>query len=150
MSRLKTILRPVGIGTTPVAGVELTVAGEGSIGIQRVSLPATVAITAQQARGTLLNNRGQAAEATYTLPAAAEGLNFIFQLATTGAGAVHLKAAAGDKIYLDGVALDDADKVTCAAPAAANTITFYAIEQADGTWDWIAMSGNGTWIDGGV
>jgi hypothetical protein len=86
---------------------------------------------------------------TLTLPTAVAGLSFIFTVTTTGY-AVHLKAGASDKIYLDGVALSDGYKVSCASPTVGDSIIFYSFKTGASTYDWIAISQSGTWINGGA
>lgn len=109
----------------------------------------TDTLTAAEMSGTFISNFGQGAANTQTLPTAAAGLNCVFQIFTTG-NAFHVKAGATDKIYFDGTALDDADKVSLATPAAGDFITFAAFKTGASTWDWLARTGNGTWTDGGA
>lgn len=118
--------------------------------IVEVIQPATDILTAAECTGTVINNYGQTVENTQTLPAAATGLNFIAVIATTGAGAFHIKSGAGDKIYFDGIALDDADKVSCTTPTVGDFITFCAFQTGADAYDWFAASGAGVWTDGGA
>lgn len=79
--------------------------------------------------------------ATLTLPAVAAGMHLT--VATIGAVAVSVDPNASDKIYLDGTALDDGDKITNLSTAGdVVTLTYYS---ADG---WYAST-NG-WTDGGA
>jgi len=112
---------------------------------------ATDTLTAAECSGTFINNYGQGAANTQTLPAAAEGLNGIVHIATAGAGAFHLKANTGDKIYLNGTALTDGDKASIATPAVGNSMTFWAFQTGAGAYDWMVSSGVGTTVtDGGA
>lgn len=111
---------------------------------------ATDALVAAECYGTIINNYGQGAENTQTLPAAAAGLSFLVIIGTAGAGAFHVKAAANDKIYLDGTALDDADKVSLATPAVGNAATFFCFQTGEAAYDWYCSTINGTWTDGGA
>jgi len=122
--------------------------GNLSSGSEENVMTATDTWTTQECRGTLISNLGQGAAATYTLPTAAEGLNFTFTCAVTED--VHIKAGASDLIYLDGTALDDADKVSNTAAAISHNITFWTIETSAGVYDWLAASGPGPWVDGGA
>jgi len=123
----------------------------GSTGIAVVTKTATGNVSATEARGTQISNYGQAAETTLTLPAAAAGLNFVVAVGTAGAGALHVKAGASDKLYLDGVALDDGDKASLATPAVGQTLTCLAVQTGASAWDWTCTSGGGsTWTDGGA
>jgi len=110
---------------------------------------ATGDLTVAECCNTVISNYGQDAAMTLTLPTAEAGLSFIFIVTTTGY-AIHLKAGASDKIYLDGVALDDADKVSCATPAAGNCIAFFTWKSGASTYDWIALTQAGVWADGGA
>ena len=79
--------------------------------------------------------------ATLTLPAVVEGMSLT--VITIGAVAVSVDPNASDKIWLDGTALDDGDKITNASTAGDVTVlTYYS---ADG---WHAST-NG-WTDDGA
>tara|TARA_Y100000593_G_scaffold26096_1_gene51900 strand:+ start:7351 stop:9492 length:2142 start_codon:yes stop_codon:yes gene_type:complete len=79
--------------------------------------------------------------ATITLPTVADGMSLT--IITIGAVAVSVDPNAADKIFLDGVALDDGDKITNASTAGdIAVLTYYS---ADG---WHAST-NG-WTDGGA
>ena len=110
----------------------------------------TGSLSAKEVTDSIINNYGQSAENTLTLPTAAANMNFIAVISTSGAGAFHIKAGASDKIYLDGTALDDADKASCATPAVGNAIVFFSFKTGASAWDWIAESIQGTWTDGGA
>jgi len=109
-----------------------------------------VTLTATQCTNTIISNYNQSEASTITLPAATSGLSFIVTVVTTGVGALHVKAGASDKIYLDGVALDDADKVSLATPAAGDCIAFFTWKSGASTYDWIALTQTGVWADGGA
>lgn len=111
---------------------------------------ATDTLTATECRSKQINNYGQSAENTQTLPAATKGLLGRAVIATAGAGAFHLKAGASDKIYLDGVALDDGDKVSLATPVVGNFFSFFTFQNGATAYDWHVVSGLGLLIDGGV
>lgn len=113
------------------------------------TVASTATLTAAQTSGTVLSNYGQSAEATLTLPAAAEGLGLTFIVTTTG-NALHIKAGASDKIYLDGAALDDGDKVSLATPAVGDAVSCLAFRSGESTWDWLCTSIAGAWTDGGA
>lgn len=106
-------------------------------------------LTFAEMSGTVFSNLGQGAETTITLAAAASGLNTIATVFTTG-NALHFKAAAGDKIYLNGVPLDDGDKVSNITPAVGDSITIVYFKTGASTYDWLVFVGVGTWVDGGV
>jgi hypothetical protein len=110
---------------------------------------ATGSLSVAECSGTVISNYGQGAEMTLTLPTAQAGLIFLATVVTTG-NALHYKADASDKIYLDGTALDDGDKVTLATPALANCASFICFLTGDGTHDWFCNPINGYWEDGGA
>ena len=129
----------------------MAVPGSVSAGLKVVTQAATDTLTAAECRGCVISNYGQAAENTQILPAAAEGLHGLVVIGTAGAGAFHLKAGAGDKIYLDGKALDDGDKVSVATPAVGDNFTFFSFQTGASAYDWIVTSGSqGTLTDGGA
>ena len=111
---------------------------------------ATDTLTVAECAGTIINNYGQGAANTQTLPAAAEGLGGLVAISAAGVGAFHLKAGATDKIYLNGTALTDGDKASLATPAVGDFFTFYAVQTEAAAWDWIVTTGIGTIIDGGA
>ena len=114
-------------GAQGIQGIQGIQGDQGIQGIQGIQGPAgpatltlvdgsvTGVLSSGQCSGTIISTQGQTVENTQTLPAAAEGLNAIVAIGTAGAGAVHVKANTGDRLYLDGVALDDGDKATLAA-----------------------------------
>ena len=114
-----------------------------------INKAATVALTATECINTVIDNYGQGAAMTLTLPAAAAGYFFIFTVTTVGY-AVYLKAGATDKIYLDGTALDDADKVGVAAPVLGDCIQFMTFRTGAATYDWMASSQVGLFVDSGA
>ncbi len=123
----------------------------GILGIgANIEAPNTATLTVAQVKNTFITNRGQSAENTTTLPTAAEGMKFTATAITTGQGAWHLKADTSDLIVLDGTALNDADKVSLATPAAYNEIKFYTIQTGSSDWNWMAETIRGTWTDGGA
>lgn len=78
---------------------------------------------------------------TFVLPAVVNGMSCFIK--TEGAVAVSVDPNASDKIYLDGVALDDGDKITNLSTAGD---TAFLHSRNDGTgWDAVT---NG-WTDGG-
>lgn len=110
---------------------------------------ATDTLTVAEVKGQQISNYGQSAENIQTLPAAVEGMSGRVVIATAGQGAFHLKAGASDKIYLDGVALDDGDKASLATPAVGNFFSFFSFQNGASTYDWHVISGSGTLTDGG-
>jgi len=139
--------RWIGVSGRYIAGT-LNVSGRFSYNITVIKT-ATGNLSAAEVTNTIINNYGQGAETTLTLPAAAAGMNFMLVISTTG-NAIHIKAGASDKIYLDGTALDDGDKVSLATPAVANSATFYTIQTGAAAWDWVCQTTLGVFTDGGA
>lgn len=119
-------------------------------GAVEVVKPATGALTAVDCGDTSISNYGQSAENTQTLPACASKLGGLVTIATAGAGDFNLKAGAGDKIYLDGTALDNGDKVTLDTPLVGDFFSFVSFKSGAATYDWIVRTGEGSLIDGGA
>ena len=141
----------VGGKIKPIGSQDIEIAGSVSAGLKVVTKAATGILTAAECRGCVISNYGQSAENTQTLPPAAEGLHGLVVIGTAGAGAFHLKAGAGDKIYLDGTALDDGDKASLASPAVGDNFTFFSFQTGASAYDWIVTSGSqGTLTDGGA
>lgn len=115
-----------------------------------INQAATDTLTINEVMGTTITNYGQAAENTQTLCAAAAGYKATVRILTSGAGAFHLKAGASDKIYLNGTALDDGDKVSLAAPAIGDQLSIESIQTGASAYDWLVLTENGLWIDGGA
>ena len=102
-------------------------------------------ITALDCSGTIVNNYGQSADATLTLPAAATGLSFVVALGTTVAKYYRIDPDAGDQIFLDGTGAGDGKYVGIASAAAGKAISFMAIKTGESSYDWIATTISGTW-----
>jgi hypothetical protein len=142
---LATLSAGGGIGITNAAG-SITV-GLGPI--QVITQAATDTLSAAECYQTIVSNYGQSGANTQTLPAAASGLSFLAVIGTAGQGAFNVKAGTGDKIYLDGTALDDGDKVALATPAVGNCASFFTFQTGASAWDWYCITLSGTWTDGG-
>jgi len=111
--------------------------------------PATDVLSAEECTNTIINNYGQSEAATLTLPAAAADLAFMVVIGGTGF-ALHVKAGVSDKIYLDGTALDDADKVSLTTPTLGNCAAFYTFQTGASAYDWYCNTISGLWVDGGA
>jgi len=122
----------------------------------QVAKPANATLLAWQLYNSVITNLGQAGGGggtiTLTLPTAAEGMYSVCSLAEVPGVIFNIKAGANDKIYLDGTALDDGDKVSNlnATAAIGDSIRFWAFETASGVYDWYFETVSGTWVDGGA
>lgn len=94
---------------------------------------------------TIINNYGQSTDTTLTLLAAGSGMSFVVVCGTTVAKYFRVKPAAGDKIYLDGVALTDAEYVGLVTAAVGSIIMFYSFQTEAAAYDWIAVPLSGAW-----
>jgi hypothetical protein len=115
---------------------------------KEINKTATGGLSAAECSNTIITNYGQAAEATLTLPTAAVGMRFTVVI-IDGDDNLHIKAGASDKIYLDGVALDDGDKVTSDTDVG-DSIEFWTFKSGASSYDWYAKTLVGTWTDGGA
>lgn len=107
-------------------------------------------LTAQECSATVVSNYGMTdADCAITLPAAEEGLAFICILPAVRARYFRLTAAAGDKIYLSGVAGSDAGYVGVASGYATGTACqMFTFKASDGGFDWFCLPIFGTWVAG--
>lgn len=117
--------------------------------LQQVIKTADATLTYSECNGNLISNYGQGAATTLTLPTAAANMGFVVVVSTTG-HALHIKAGANDKIYLNGLALDDADKVSLATPVLGNYAAFFTFQTGASAYDWICNTVDGVWTDGGA
>jgi hypothetical protein len=130
----------------PYSPIPITVVS----GTTEIIAAATGVLTAAQVNGTVINNYGQTAANTQTLPPAATGLGGAVVIATSGMGAFNLKPATGDIIWLSGTALSANHKVSFGTPAVGNFFTFFSFKTGTSTWAWLVMLISGTLTDGGA
>lgn len=98
-----------------------------------------ITLTKEQCKGQILYMTG---EGTVSLPRVT-GDGLALTIYQTGAFAVHGDPDDNDRIVLDGVALDDGDKITSASEAG-NFIVLHN-DTADG---WRTLGRSGAWTDG--
>ena len=116
---------------------------------RRITITTDTVLTVAQCTNTLIDNYGQAAAMTLTLPLGFSELNLKFQVATTGY-AIHIKAGATSKHIFNGVPLDNADKISNAAPAYGDTLTIHGLRSGAATYDYETLTALGAWADGGA
>ncbi len=114
-----------------------------------ITKAADATLTRGEVSNTTISNYGQSASMTLTLPTAAANMGFLFVVSTTG-NAVYLKAGTNDKILLNGVATDDNEKIGIASPASGNCVALFTYQTGASTYDWIANSIDGVWVDSGA
>jgi hypothetical protein len=119
--------------------------GGGTATIEYV-FTANDTLTAAECTGSIINNRGQADDVTLTLPAVAEGLNFVVTLGTTTAHYLHIDPNASEVIYFNGLALTGGYWVGIASCTIGATITFHSFETGAATWAWYAAPVCGDWV----
>lgn len=106
-------------------------------------------LSTAEVSNSIVTNQGQASTMTLTLPAPAEGYYFIFTT-ETAAKTVYIKASASAYINLNGIDLDDADKVANDGGSSLKGDCIVFITAYDGTeWHWFANSVRGNFTDGG-
>jgi hypothetical protein len=139
----------LGIGTTvPLSTLEVN--GTASMGVNNIVIGSSATATAQQVRGTLINNYGQSAEETITLPVAAVGYKFILMVGTASGYPLYLKPASSDVIYLDGTALTTNYKIGLSVPAVGNYVTCWTFQTGLTAYSWSCTTGSGSWISMGL
>lgn len=129
--------------------VVLTAAGTGGtvFNQKEINMPSTNSgVTAAQVSNTQINNYGQTADVTLTLPAAARGLAFTVALGQTQANFYRITPNASDSIYIDGVTTGDGKYVGVAAAGIGYAISFVAVQTGATTWDWVASIAAGPWV----
>jgi hypothetical protein len=102
-------------------------------------------LSAAEVAGTLINNYGQAAAVTLTLPTCAAGMSFVVILGTTYANYYRIDPAATDSVFLSGVTTGDGKYIGIASAVKGACITFMAFQTGSGAYDWLATGVNGTW-----
>lgn len=113
--------------------------------VNEVIKSSTATLTTAEVTGTIINNYGQSADTTLTLPTAAKGLTFMVVLGTEVAKYFHIKPNANDKIYLNGTAGADGGYVGVSSAKAGNAISFTSFQTGTDTYDWLAVSIAGDW-----
>lgn len=119
--------------------------GSSSAPVEVIVTDGLTLTAAQCSSGNNLNNYGQAADITATLPAAAEGMTFSVILGTTVANFFRLDPAEGDSIYLDGVTTGDGKYVGIASAAVGNALSFRSFQTGATAWDWYCSAISGAW-----
>lgn len=127
-----------GVTSLVASGVITALTFKGGFNVQNVSSTGTESAAAIDG-GVIQTTTA----ITRTLPAVVIG-KFITYI-TADANIISIKANGSDRIILDGVALDDGDKITSSG-VINESITLYG-ESADG---WRTYGKNGTWVDGGA
>jgi len=105
----------------------------------------TGTLAAAEMDGRAINNRAQADDCIITIDSAAEGRSFTVMLSTTVANFYRLVPNGNDKILLDGNPGANGAYVQIASCVQGATIQFIAFESATGVYDWLALSGPGSW-----
>lgn len=115
----------------------LTVAGDIYGGVTTVSISGSYTASQMDIRGGVIYCDGKG---VITLPAVVDGGSLV--VLTVGTNGIQIDPNASDKIWLDGVALDDGDKInSLSASGNIAVLTYYS---ADG---WYASTDS--WTDGG-
>jgi len=116
-------------------------------GIPEYTKAATDNLLASQLYGSIINNYGQVANVTLTLPAIAQGMNFTVIIGTTAYGCFfRIDPNGNDAIYLDGVPSANGKYVGLITATIGSVIQFVAFRTGSTTYDWFASSVSGLWI----
>ena len=137
---------PASIGAVPYTGATADV----DLGSYSIYSPIPVviatdglAMTAKQCSGTSLNNYGQGASITVTLPAAASGLNCLPIVGTQYNGVYKIQRAGADTIIADGVA--GKTYVTETNQSVGSEIACRTLKTGASAWTWKCTTISGTW-----
>jgi hypothetical protein len=103
-------------------------------------------LSVAECTGSIINNYGQADDVTLTLPAAAEGMNFVVILGTTTAHYLHIDPNSSEVIYFNGVALTGGYWVGIASCTIGAIITFTSFQSGASAWSWYAAPVYGDWV----
>ena len=140
-------------GTTVALGVlDLVTSGKIQGGMVATEVFKTASadspLTAGQAFGTFVSNFGMTdADCVISLPTAAPGMSFMAVLPTVRARTYRFRAAATDKIFLNGIAGANNGYVGVASGyVTADSCSFFTFKAADGGYDWFAAPINGLWV----
>jgi Pectate lyase superfamily protein len=108
----------------------------------------TTSLQAWMVSDSIIDNVNQAVAATVTLPTAADGYRVRFVMATPGF-AYHIKPAVGNRVFLDGTALADGNRVSNPKPAVGDAVSCYTFRSGVSSHAWICRGESGTWVNGG-
>jgi hypothetical protein len=97
---------------------------------------------------SIIDNVNQTGAATITLPSAADGYRVRFVMATPGL-AYHIKPAVGNRVFLDGTAFADGNKLSNPKPAVGDAVSCYTFRSGAGSHAWNCRGESGTWVNGG-
>lgn len=130
-----------------IGGVDMLLADQiiSVAGTREIIQPATDLLTVSECTNTLINNYGQSAANTQTLPPATPGLEFSVIISTTGMGAFNIKPGTDNCIYIGKTKLADTKMVILAAPEVGDSVKFYVFQSGAGTYDWMCEIYFGTW-----
>jgi len=106
---------------------------------------ATDTLTIDQCYGGMINNYGQAADVTLTIPTISAGMNFDVILGTAVAKYFRLDPDANTLIILDGVASTDGKYIGIAAAVQGAAVTCRAIQTGAAAYDWACYTISGAW-----
>ena len=116
---------------------------------KRISKSASGYLTKEECAGTVIDNYGQTASMTLTLPSGESGIGFLMEV-TVGGNPVYLKSPPSDKFFHDGIYTDDGDKIGIAAPAHGDTVWIESMRSGESEYNYRSTSGIGAWADSGA
>ncbi len=123
-----------------VIGDAINTPGDIAGGTPDIESNGNITLTRDQCRGQILY---MTATGTVTLPPVI-GDGLAITVYSTTAAAVHVDPNANDRIVLDGVALDNGDKISSASGAGD-----FVVLHNDDINGWRTLGRSGTWTDGG-
>lgn len=120
--------------------------GASNTSITQVIAASSASLSSAQCSGGQINNYGQTADATMTLPAAFAGMNFTVILGTTVAKYYRLDPVAGDSIYLDGVSCAEGKYVGIASAVVGASMSCRAFQTGVSAYDIYCSAISGGWL----
>lgn len=106
---------------------------------------AGVTLSVNQVAGTVLNNYGQTAGVTITLPVATSGLQFVFLAGTSLQDILAISPAVTNFIYLAGASTGLGKAVYVNPVQAGQAISFISFQTGEAQYDWVASAVRGSW-----
>lgn len=114
--------------------------------VKEIIKSSTTTLTTAEITGTIINNYGQSADVTLTLPAAAKGLTFMVIFGTQVSKYFRIQPNASNQIYLNGIGIGNGKYVGVSSVTAGNAISFSSFQTGSSAYNWLAVPISGNWV----
>jgi len=114
--------------------------------VKEIIKSSTTTLTTAEITGTIINNYGQSADVTLTLPAAAKGLTFMVIFGTQVSKYFRIQPNTNNQIYLNGIGIGNGKYVGVSSVTAGNAISFSSFQTGSSAYDWLAVPISGNWV----